>query len=751
MTGNLLANSGVLFSLGTTSPWKSAALAIEQNGIAPSLVIGDSGTTSPFFIVNPKGRIGIATSTPGRTFSVQGAMVISGNAFIDGLLTVNGTSATSTLKGQSLFTFAPTLAHTFASWATGAASSHALDASLVINPASATADANLFGIAVNGAVRFLIDAEGDVFANSITSSGATTLSTATTSTFMVENSAQFGDAIGDRVTFNVGNIVFANTSTSTLPNLTSAFTYATSTTNTPLLTLSTKSSRYGRVGIGTSTPSALFAINALNSSNQADNLFYVGSSTQNTFVIDNHGNIGVGTSSRATSKAKFAITGNGTGTNRVLALADANNNEVLTVREDGNVGIGTTSPAGLFSVRNTGALNTFYVEDVADDASPFVIDESGNVGIGTTGPGAKLEIEQAGATAGTIRLDTSDALTAGEFVTTEFYEQGTFRGQVGYDDSADAIAIWAGSTSDLSTVAGKLVVSRSGNVGIGTTNPSSKLEVREGADTKVGGISLAASDGDIRFAYMNTSGVMNFQGGDGTTINTAILNAAGAWTNASDISYKENIADIAYGLNTIMKLKPRYYTMKGSDKKQIGFIAQELEEIIPEVVEGQDGSKGISYGNLNAAIVKAIQELNKKMETLSPAIAEGQIGYNWWINQTTGELTSNAMPLNVQGANINNVNAIVGQNWKIDGQGRITAKELCLEDICVNRDQLKDLLEKNQISGSSAQPAPPPAPELPPPPPAPEPVSEPVPPPAVEETASSTPSTTATSTEIIQF
>ena len=59
------------------------------------------------------------------------------------------------------------------------------------------------------------------------------------------------------------------------------------------------------------------------------------------------------------------------------------------------------------------------------------------------------------------------------------------------------------------------------------------------------------------------------------------------------------------------------------------------------------------------------------------------------------------MPLNIQGADIRNVNAIIAQNWRIDEQGKITAKELCLEDVCVTRDQLKDLLEKHQISNQN--------------------------------------------------
>jgi len=48
---------------------------------------------------------------------------------------------------------------------------------------------------------------------------------------------------------------------------------------------------------------------------------------------------------------------------------------------------------------------------------------------------------------------------------------------------------------------------------------------------------------------MDTSGVLSFYGGDTAgTLNTATLNAAGEWTNASDISYKKNIEKLSYDL-----------------------------------------------------------------------------------------------------------------------------------------------------------------------------------------------------------
>lgn len=158
---------------------------------------------------------------------------------------------------------------------------------------------------------------------------------------------------------------------------------------------------------------------------------------------------------------------------------------------------------------------------------------------------------------------------------------------------------------------GAIFATTRGGVGIGSSTPSARLSISQIADSRGGGIWQSATDGDYRATYMDTTGILNFNGGDGGTINTATLNAAGAWTNASDRSYKENIVDLntKYNLGTILSLNPRFYTMKGSGLPQIGFIAQEVNAFISEVVDGQEGSMGISYGNLASLSFQGIKDL----------------------------------------------------------------------------------------------------------------------------------------------
>ena len=111
--------------------------------------------------------------------------------------------------------------------------------------------------------------------------------------------------------------------------------------------------------------------------------------------------------------------------------------------------------------------------------------------------------------------------------------------------------------------------------------------------------------------------------------NGAYLSTAGVWADASDKMRKFEIGEIGYGLPEVLQLIPkRYKLIDGSF--DIGFIAQEIENIIPEVVSGIDaytdnegalvGGKGIAYGHIAAVLVKAVQQLSDKNNELEEKI-----------------------------------------------------------------------------------------------------------------------------------
>ena len=104
--------------------------------------------------------------------------------------------------------------------------------------------------------------------------------------------------------------------------------------------------------------------------------------------------------------------------------------------------------------------------------------------------------------------------------------------------------------------------------------------------------------------------------------------------NVSDERLKENIYDVSGSLNKILDLRPTHFTWKENQKQDVGFIAQEVEEIIPEVVETSQGfidtdgeekndiqdMKTISYPKLVPYLVDTIQELTKRIKELEKKV-----------------------------------------------------------------------------------------------------------------------------------
>ncbi len=89
-------------------------------------------------------------------------------------------------------------------------------------------------------------------------------------------------------------------------------------------------------------------------------------------------------------------------------------------------------------------------------------------------------------------------------------------------------------------------------------------------------------------------------------------------TETSSKRYKENITSLDYSLPAILQLEPVSYNRIGESKKEIGFIAEDVESIIPEVIEyNYEGEvEGISYGRLTAVLIEAVKEQQKQIDEL---------------------------------------------------------------------------------------------------------------------------------------
>jgi len=94
------------------------------------------------------------------------------------------------------------------------------------------------------------------------------------------------------------------------------------------------------------------------------------------------------------------------------------------------------------------------------------------------------------------------------------------------------------------------------------------------------------------------------------------LNAT-AFNSLSDERSKKNIQTLDSALDKTLALRGVSYTFKDTDVDSIGLIAQELEQVIPEVVStGEDGFKSVSYGNLVGLLVEAIKDQQNQIDEL---------------------------------------------------------------------------------------------------------------------------------------
>ena len=129
------------------------------------------------------------------------------------------------------------------------------------------------------------------------------------------------------------------------------------------------------------------------------------------------------------------------------------------------------------------------------------------------------------------------------------------------------------------------------------------------------------------FLYNQTSGAGN------ATLKYTTGTGAVTYDTSSRL-VKEDIVDIPYGLNTVLALSPKKYRRIDSDNKiEIGFIADEVQEIVPELVgmmekkiftKNEEDTEiiagSIEYEKMTSILVKAIQELKAEVETLKNQI-----------------------------------------------------------------------------------------------------------------------------------
>jgi hypothetical protein len=96
------------------------------------------------------------------------------------------------------------------------------------------------------------------------------------------------------------------------------------------------------------------------------------------------------------------------------------------------------------------------------------------------------------------------------------------------------------------------------------------------------------------------------------------MTVGGTLTENSSIRYKKDIETISYGLDKVLQMRGVTYLKKENDIKEVGVIAEEIAEILPDIVlydsEGKPDS--VSYGRITAVLIEAIKDLKKEINEL---------------------------------------------------------------------------------------------------------------------------------------
>ena len=232
---------------------------------------------------------------------------------------------------------------------------------------------------------------------------------------------------------------------------------------------------------------------------------------------------------------------------------------------------------------NVGTDLEFYTRPVAGSLTKnMVILNNGNVGIGTASPTYRLQIK------GTLQQFLQVETTSGGGYGAGFDAKNpSLSGGFFVDDATLGFQI---------NEVRRFSIKSDGNVGIGTASPAEKLHVV----------------GNGRFTAVAA----------GTFANNLNITSDGTLTTAtSDEKYKYNILPITYGLNTILQLKPVNFQWIEGEENDLGFIAQDVAEIIPEAVNTNWNSDLLMrYESIIPILTKAIQEQQALIKALEQRI-----------------------------------------------------------------------------------------------------------------------------------
>jgi hypothetical protein len=340
-----------------------------------------------------------------------------------------------------------------------------------------------------------------------------------------------------------------------------------------------------------------------------------------------------------------------------FSTGDITQTEKLRITAGGDVGIGTSSPSAKLHVKvgtdqnlhvstSGSVLGLFSVNDAVSAPSPMQIqgtslrfntgtgpavetmrlDSSGNLGLGVTpsawaGQSVNYDVLQAGLSSFANIADNAAEVSYNQYIdsggTRRYIASNTaMRYRMGNTEHQWFTAA-SGTAGNAITFTQAMTLDASGNLLVGKTSSAATSVGWQGGQLGEFYVTKSTStNADATYyLYSTGAGAYRFYVGLGGTISATSTTITGI----SDQRLKENIRDLDDGLDIVMALKPRKFDWKegkgANIKNARGFIAQEFEQVLPDMIEewkdpapeGEEPYKAVN-ANLIPTLVKAIQE-----------------------------------------------------------------------------------------------------------------------------------------------
>ena len=418
-----------------------------------------------------------------------------------------------------------------------------------------------------------------------------------------------------------------------------------------------------RVGIGETSPDRLFHVKRSDSGgtvakfeNSAGTV-YVELNTNNQTAADSgyisydsSMNLGLWTD----DTQRVTIDSNGHVAFKTTDLGYPDYGDDLTIADSGHCGMtirsGTSSNGTLYFSDDTGTAAGTYSGKIAyehsnnkmllatDTQNRMAIDSDGKVGIGTVSPSTQLHVSNTGGIE--LRLDADTNNSGQEDCFIRFYTDGQTQQGIAGMDNNNSSTLFSGNTENA------MVFGTVSNLPtLFATNNTERMKINSGGDIEVAAASgsefkvnsTGSGGNDVGLSTKLPGYSANLYSNFFSSGNNIYFVLGGSYVgyiasngsyNPSDERLKENVTDLTGSLDKIKQLRGVNFTWKDSNRgvgNNIGFIAQEVESIIPEVVgdgglpstdDGQSPMKNVSYEHIVPHLVEAIKELEARVKEL---------------------------------------------------------------------------------------------------------------------------------------